>query len=798
MGFRKIKKNKNTDRIFLDRDDIFELLQNDVYAYLDTNEFYMLYAFYGMGGIGKSRLVKQIYELYNGGPLQTYKIPLEILNQQTIPVILFFISNFFSYTPHFEYALFRYWDFINYDRINRESFYNIIKKSELLVAEIADKALFKYISPLKPSANFLIEQYEKRDIQSQERQYVTKLLQGKIEKLYQYMTQKLAEDIEKELEKDKYLFIFDAYNISDVNTEFDWLYDFINTFQKGMFIVTSRESLKWFEGGDADQSLYKNIPLESIPETNVKNYLLEQGYTKKQINIIESKTDCVPLFLDIVLNSYTKEEINENTFVGFSDKKDIIEKFLDHLSREEQNIIEYLSAVSLFNKDIYNHALDFNKLSYQQFSFADFKESTIVRYVEEFNGLYKIHSVLAHNIALLIKSDVYHRIIIDYVQFIWARILNNNSISDDVKYNFIVNVYSLIKTVQILLDTEISEKMIDMYFYLYDRSYERDFANYISEIPDKESDSLKYIYKYIEGKAVRLSSITQGLKILENIPIDKCGFGKHKKTLQCDINYLLSISGQYNKAETKMYKFVKSLNENEKGERYYAEGIIYDCDMKMLRGKFKSSVEGLLELENTISDSPVLFEIYKAIGHNYRFNFFMESAMDYYEKCSENEKSAYYYTICCETFCYFEPQSVLDIYKDAKSENQKYNNHNNLGKIYYSMAIAYILKSDYILAQKYIDNSKAEFKKTKYRAGNIFVMITQAYLEYSQTKKISSQRVKEIVSYMDDLDNIYEYLLLPIYVSQDNITKIEEYRNKFEWFSYDETIENIKKFIAQL
>lgn len=794
MGFRKEKNIESTDRFFLDREDIFESLENDVHSYLETDDYYMLYAFCGMGGIGKSRLVEQIYAWYNGGSLQTYKIPLEILNKETIPAILLHIRCFFSYTPHFDYVLIRYYDFIKFDRVNRETLYNIVEKAGLYAGEA-----FGNVGPLsfKPVINALINLYEERDIQDCEKECVAKLLQGKIEDLYKYMTQKLAEDIERELQHDKYMFLFDAYNIG-INSGFDWLYNFINTFQTGIFIVTSRESLRWFEGNNVDASLYKNIPLESIPSQIVEDYLKQLGYTNKQISIIKDRTDCVPIFLDIILNSYSKEEINENVFVYIKDKGDIIKNFLSHLSGEEQNIISYLSVVGLFNEDVYGCVLGFNELSRQQYSFKEFRNSTIVRYIEEFEGLYKIHSVLAHNIVLTLDESVRYMIVTDYTEFIWARILNSEIIDIEVKYNFIANVYSLIKAEKISLSDEMSEKLIDMYLYLFDRSYAGDFANSISKIQDKENDSLKYIYQYIEGKAERLNNIVKGLQILTNIPVDKCGFGKHKKSLECDINYLLSISGKYNKAEAKMNKFAKELREDEKGERYYTEGIIYDCDMKMLRGKFKSSVEGLLTLEDSVSASPLLFEINKAVGHNYRFNFLMETAMDFYQKINKSEEAAYFYTVYCETYCYSEPQLVIDIYKEAKAENQKYNNHNNLGKIYYSMAIAYLLMREYNLAQKYINKSKKEFNTTHYLAGTIFAKIAQAYLEYSQTKNISSSKIKNIHEDIGRIDNIYEYLLLPLYVAREDNKKIEEYRTKFEWFSYDETLENIKRFLSLL
>ena len=48
---------------------------------------------------------------------------------------------------------------------------------------------------------------------------------------------------------------------------------------------------------------------------------------------------------------------------------------------------------------------------------------------------------------------------------------------------------------------------------------------------------------------------------------------------------------------------------------------------------------------------------------------------------------AYYLTVCCETYCYYKPEKVFDFFENAIVENEKYNNHNNLGKIYYSIAI---------------------------------------------------------------------------------------------------------------
>lgn len=798
MGFYKEEKAQNTDRVFLDREDIFKKIEENVLSYKDNKSFYKLFSVYGMGGIGKSRLVNQIYNTYNGTDLTLYKFHLEILNHETIPSILLHIRKEFSYTPHFDYVLLRYWDLINYDRANKEIFENVISKSIRFISSTVDNLLLSGCGNLEKIVKIILEEYEEREINSDEIEDVTKLLQGKIEDLHYYMSKTLAQDIEKEIEESKYVFIFDAYNQDRTSRKCDWLKYFINNFENGMFIVTSREPLEWFEQCQVDTSVVENIPMDSIPQDVVREYLLEQNYSNNQINLIIEKTDCIPLFLDIALRISEKEGFRSQTFVGFNDKKDLVKHLLNHLSSDEQIIIEYLAVVRLFNEEIYNNSLEFNKLSYLNHSFSKFKECTVLRYVEEFNGLYKIHSILANNISVLMEKRLRHKIIEDYINFVWARITTSELLYDDIKYNFILNIYILVENEHLSVDREISEKLLDMYFYLVDKSYEIEFINRVISLECEEPSPLKYIYQYFIGNTERLSNIKKGLQRLENIPISECNFGKHTKSLQCDINYLLSISGKYNQAEEKMDEFVKKLNESDVGQRYYIKGIIYDCDMKMLRGKFNSSIQGLLLLINQGPNQNLLFEINKAIGHSYRFNFLLDKAFEQYSICGTDKNLDYYLTVYCETNCYFNPEQVFKFYNFAIEENRKHNNHNNLGKIYYSMAIAKIVKTEYLSAEKYIKKAYTEFNGTKYQAGNLFVLIAEAYLEYGKLRRISSKTIKKITEYVDGINGIYEYLLLPLYVARKDIQKVNEFKEKFEWISYNETIENINTFIIQL
>ena len=169
MGFYKEEDTKNEDRIFLDREDILEKIEEIVRLYNENSDYYKLIVFYGMGGIGKTRLTDQIYNKYSGTMLDLHKFSMEILNGETVSSILIHIRSEFSHTPHFDYVLFRYLDFINYDRVDRRRFEPIIHKVITYFATNVDSNVFKGWGRLEKIVNLLLSEYEQRVISKEEK-----------------------------------------------------------------------------------------------------------------------------------------------------------------------------------------------------------------------------------------------------------------------------------------------------------------------------------------------------------------------------------------------------------------------------------------------------------------------------------------------------------------------------------------------------------------------------------------------------------------------------------------------------
>ena len=70
------------------------------------------------------------------------------------------------------------------------------------------------------------------------------------------------------------------------------------------------------------------------------------------------------------------------------------------------------------------------------------------------------------------------KIIDDYLTIVHARMIYESNLYDDIKYNLIINVYSLIENNKLCISEYQTEKLIDLFFYLSDRSYGNDFYNY--------------------------------------------------------------------------------------------------------------------------------------------------------------------------------------------------------------------------------------------------------------------------------------------------------------------------------
>ena len=186
----------------------------------------------------------------------------------------------------------------------------------------------------------------------------------------------------------------------------------------------------------------------------------------------------------------------------------------------------------------------------------------------------------------------------------------------------------------------------------------------------------------------------------------------------------------------------------------------------------------------------------------FRFNFNCKAAaksyLEIYKKFKDSiSVDVYINTNLCETYCYFKPEFFDEKFEDILFKAQQLKHIKNIGKLYYSRAIARIIKKDFNGAQEDITKSIEINRNDGYQSGELFAYMAQAYLEYSIYANIQPKTYQTIMDLIEQ-NNVYSYFQLPIFIMQGMEVKAEELRNNYEWLDFDSTVQAYNQFFKQI
>lgn len=806
MGFEQSRRNDyiSFKRDFLNREDILDQIEVSMREH-NAGEYYKLYLVYGIGGIGKTRLLQQIKDTYQNVNNIVF---IAFSDEKTVLRRLLDVRNHFVFAPQFDFLFLQYWENTKNEKLSdsyvaslNRQFSRYLEKYDM-TANLAG-IITPYISYASDALKIGKDIWDIIKNRKLKDKYEALLEDIGVhpEKVLRLLHHALSEDIcSTENESDsKPIFLFDNYRTEMLDGDVEWLREFINSFDSGVFIVTSREKINWVKDSS---DLVEIIKLPSIPRAYAEEHMQKQSIDAKTIDTIIKKTDCIPVYLDIALALFFSEaSVNFDTLI--TDHNSLVKQFLNHLTEEERKIAEILSVIETFNKTIYEHILGLNYLDCASFSYYDFSQKSIMVDNSSSENC-MIHAVIAQNIEDLLPLERKQVYASQYL-----KVLNVRSIFEYLPHEIVPYAVSAFKMIEKYYDSDSINKedldyLFDITLFLMDTAWLKELYEQLKHL--RPDGVLRELLKFIEGCVERQTNIPLGLDLLQSIPLEKFNHSKHKNSIICEINYLQAIVGEYREAEKNFRSFFDSLERRHSGERFYVKGSIYHADMLMLRGQFKKALITFKELEdapffsqNEEISQALYYEISKQTGHCYRFNMQLESALKCYRKEMYGDSEplrvkAYRLTTECEVLCYFYPELVKEKAAEALEINKKI--HNNLAKIYYALAIAELHCKSYGKAKELIKKSYDINEKTHYIAGNFFTLLAQAYVEYAQAGVISEYTVERVLQVYHRVDKIYGYLLLPIYLMSGNNNEVDKLRESYEWLDFSDTVNRYKEFLG--
>lgn len=812
--------NEEKIRTFTDRTEIMSLLMDSYTELNDKNDdYFKIISIHGIGGIGKSRLVKEFISRISPEP--AFFVSFEISERNNVITNLYKIRKEINGTcPFFDYALLRYWEMTNPTLINEE-FMNYFNNSFFdsiidLILEACDSC--EKIKGIKTPA--IISFSTIRDFINDVIRIAPKLLHSapfkmithsSPNKLLEILPRLLGLEIKQKILNysiELPLFIFDSYQESNPYSESEeWLKSLIDIIGFGLFVITGREKLHW-----KTKSIIVPSLLDCYPEKDAR-ILLEETIVDRPdlVETILKSTQCIPIYINLALDVYEKEcDISEERIVDktlFSDRHKLVQNFVSHLKPEYEKVVLDLATIKVFNREIFIHLAKNRTINVSTYEYENIIESNLINYVskEKNTDLVKLHDVFCLDVQKSRKNFEICDLFNSYLDYICYRrdsiFEKDKGVSLSILFQNAINIaieleYRLSKE-NLQLETSVIERLLDVFFTLSSWKIHFDPKNPNEVKPGKMKNVCQLVYAKVHEKRNTLETI----RMLEEISNTE-QFGKHKLSFESILYYAKSLSGKYDEFKTWLDSIDNYHDETVKAEWYYNKIKTYLADYYIMSGDFLKAKEILVLLNNNYLTKEDFYSVNRALGHIYRFNMSLELAKKTYTTLMSQTDGnivfqEYLDANICETQCYFPKAGFIKYAKNILRHMSIPFNIKNKAKVLYSLAIACITEKNYKAAKKYITDSIKLNVEDGYQSGELFAYMAKAYYEYSKSGFVPDYIEKKIVDLIKG-NNVYGYFELPLAIMNNDKDKIESLKNRFEWLDYENTVSIYKQFITNI
>jgi len=380
---------KTAQRFFTDRTEPRQTFSNALYTF-DKNTHSVI-NFYGFGGIGKTRLLKELVAKVDNDEHWSYCSlnmsessvhdcaagTLEIRNM--LSTNLQYKINFSSFD--FAYAI--YWQKLNPSIALNEQGFEQLQNSDLLndivkevlggLDSIPVMNIVPKIAMLAKKTNSVLTKWWLK----QGAELFNQLASFTPIEIKERLPMFFARDIKLFLEKNpsKNICVFiDTYealweNLTKEGKFFEtdeWIRELISQLPEVLFVIAGREKLRWEEYESDWASVIDSHILDRLSPLDAKYFLEHCGILDSEISgTIIQTSEGVPFYLDLAVDGYKRLLQNGNkpkveNFTGKT-QREVLDRFIRYLDREEASMLKVLALSREYDYELFNYLVkEFN------------------------------------------------------------------------------------------------------------------------------------------------------------------------------------------------------------------------------------------------------------------------------------------------------------------------------------------------------------------------------------------------------------------------------------------------------
>lgn len=405
---------------------------------------YDVIMYYGVGGIGKSSLQRQLkIELLNQVPNALYTSIDFMNNTLHSPArALLELVREIKYKhkilfPHFEIAYSLYFYKRNPDISYNEK--QLPFKSELNIIGSVVAAL-DGLGVVGAAAGIIERLYEtkkkwslNKDVKDQLQELESCSLQEIENRLPAFFSYDLQQGIDKHHIPVSVIFIdtyealwTDVKNEATKYTKDEWVRELIALLPNVLFVICGREYLEWEIVAHEWKQIVEHHILGNLDNNNADYFLIQCGIEEEEIRskMIHASSGH-PYHLDLSVDTYFEiknrgETIHPDQFG--SNKREILDRFLRYLSDEEIETLKIMAIPHFYNRDVFVHLLSHFKTGYPVTKFDDFNKFS---FITKEKHKYYIHALMREGILKYTSSELVQHVHSNMAGF-YADLLKNN------------------------------------------------------------------------------------------------------------------------------------------------------------------------------------------------------------------------------------------------------------------------------------------------------------------------------------------------------------------------------------
>lgn len=379
---------------FVDRKEFVEAFENAFLKNIDQKDYSIL-VYYGVAGIGKTSLRKQLptlLEKHNESDRHTriiwtsidfateqYRQPYKFLEVLSSQLHQKYNIKFNS----FDIALAIYLKKINpHSPLVKENYSedSIVRDVLDICNEFVPVNLIPNVYNLAKS---LPERYQKWALKRKED--ISKLPNLEPTEIYERLPIYLAHDLDDHLQNtsESAVIFIDTYEAlwekdrdkGSFNSRDEWLRKLIENIQKScLWVICGKESLRWEEVDEDWQNYLDQRKIGKLPEKDALDLLKQCGITEEDIqNVLIESSEGVPYYLELSIDIYRKIKQKEQPTPGNFAKvpEGIFCRFVKYLDREEKETLKVLSVPRYWNHELFKILVEKFNTGYPATNFSE-------------------------------------------------------------------------------------------------------------------------------------------------------------------------------------------------------------------------------------------------------------------------------------------------------------------------------------------------------------------------------------------------------------------------------------------